>query len=161
MNPRLNPRLLRRAVIVGLIAWLGAGAAQAAGELTCPANAEAGIVAVMVKMYEAARVDDLATIKSITTNDAYAFDGGKRFSFESLMTLIRDLHASGMRIEWQVTDPEVHVQCDHAWITYLNRGAIEKDSVRTPVEWLESAQLDYLDGHWLIRFFHSTRAETK
>jgi hypothetical protein len=62
-----------------------------------------------------------------------------------------------------VIEPQVHVSCNLAWITYVNKGAVQDSSGRQDVTWLESAILesailDYVNGHWLIHFFHSTRA---
>jgi len=157
----MNDRKKLLVVTIGFIGSMWAGAAKAEPRLTCPANAEAEVVATMVKMFAAASIDDLSSVKSITTEDSYAFDGGRRFTFDSLMELIHQAHKAGTVFEWRVTVPETHVQCDHAWITYLNQGSLQKDGVRTPVEWLESAQLQYISDRWQIQFFHSTRVVGK
>jgi hypothetical protein len=58
----------------------------------------------------------------------------------------------------RITDAEVHVACNLAWITYVNQGSVEDASGRQAVTWLESAILEYSDARWRIRFLHSTRA---
>jgi hypothetical protein len=60
---------------------------------------------------------------------------------------------------WNVAKPEVTVECDRAWITYLNDGSIQMPgaSVPAPQQWLESAILKKQDGAWKLVFFHSTR----
>jgi hypothetical protein len=157
----MNYRKTLPTALFALIAGMWTGAALAEAGPGCPVNADAEIVATMVKMYAAAGIDDLSAVKSVTTEDSYAFDGGQRFTFDSLMALIQKAHASGTVYEWRVTEPDVHVLCDHAWITYLNQGAMEKNGVRTPVAWLESAQLQFINGRWKIQFFHSTRVVSK
>jgi hypothetical protein len=66
------------------------------------------------------RAEDLKRFQEIATPDLYAYDGGVRFTGPaSLVDLVKRLHASGKLYEWNVTEPEVHVACDVAWITYL------------------------------------------
>ena len=68
-------------------------------------------------MFAAARADDLPALLAVTTPNFYAYDGGRRFTAQSLMALIQKAHADGKHYEWSVTDPEVHVSCDLGWIT--------------------------------------------
>jgi len=139
--------------------YLTMAAPASASAPTCaPAQgAQQQVADVIRQMYAAAQTDDLALFQSLVTPDYYAFDLGTRFTAESLMGLIKTLHDQGMKFEWTVNDPEVHVACDQAWLTYTNRGSVEAAGVRTPIEWLESAVLEYREGAWRIRFFHSTR----
>jgi ketosteroid isomerase-like protein len=109
-------------------------------------------------MYAAATNDDLAQFNTVAAADFYAFDGGKRFSGDSLMELIKNLHAAGNIYVWTVTEPEVHVAGDIAWITYVNRGSVQDKSGKKDLAWLESAVLKKDAGTWRIHFFHSTRA---
>ena len=117
---------------------------------------EAQIVAAMRAMFIAATNDDLAYFNTIAAPDFYAFDGGKQFTGESLMRLIKELHADGSVYVWTVTDPEVHVSGDIAWITYVNRGTVMNKKGSKKRIWLESAVLRKDSGKWLIHFFHST-----
>jgi hypothetical protein len=113
----------------------------------------------MQNMFAAMRDDDLKRFQEIAAPNLYAYDGGRRFNGpESLVDLIKSLHASGKRYEWSVTEPEVHVACNVAWITYVNQGSVEDNSGRQVVTWLESAVLEYANARWRIRFMHSTRA---
>ena len=41
-----------------------------------------------------------------------AYDGGKRFTAQTLMELIKKAHVAGKHYEWNVTDPEVHIACN-------------------------------------------------
>jgi ketosteroid isomerase-like protein len=120
-------------------------------------SSEALVVEAMTTMYAAATADDLTKFNTVASPAFYAFDGGERFTGDALMALISRLHAAGSVHVWRVTEPEVHVQGDLAWITYVNRGSIQDASGTKPVMWLESAVLGKEDGRWRIRFFHSTR----
>jgi ketosteroid isomerase-like protein len=111
----------------------------------------------MKSMYVAATNDDLAQFHTVAAPDFYAFDGGKRFSGDALMELIKTAHAAGKMYVWRVTEPEVHIEGDMAWITYTNHGSIRDASGTKPMRWLESAVLGKQNGGWRIRFFHSTR----
>jgi hypothetical protein len=113
-------------------------------------------------MYSALTTDDLAKFHSVASPDFYAFDGGKRFNGDALMDLIKVAHAAGKVYVWTVTEPEVQVVCNTAWITYTNRGSVQdttrKDdpAAKRDLTWLESAVLERQAGVWRIRFFHST-----
>lgn len=145
--------------MIRLFCTLLIGAFVAAPVLSdTPATDEVQIVDAMKTMYVAATNDDLALFKTVAAPTFYSFDGGKRFTGDSLMELIKNLHAAGSVYVWTVTEPEVHVSGDIAWITYVNRGSVEDKSGRKDVTWLESAVLRKDDGTWRIHFFHSTRA---
>lgn len=122
-----------------------------------PATDEARIIDAMKTMYIAATNDDPALFNTVAAPDFYAFDGGKRFTGDSLMELIRKLHSAGSIYVWTVTEPEVHLSGDIAWITYVNRGSVEDKSGKKDLTWLESAVLGKDAGTWRIHFFHSTR----
>jgi ketosteroid isomerase-like protein len=73
------------------------------------------------------------------------------------MALIKSQHATGKRYEWNVTEPDVHISGDVAWIAYVNEGSITDASGTTNQKWLESAFLQKQAGIWKIVFMHSTR----
>ncbi len=129
----------------------------------CPDSSRAmqAIPAVMRQMYAALQKDDLQAFESTVTSDYVAFDGGARFTAESLVQVIKNAHAAGTIFEWDVGTPEVHVTCDQAWLTYTNRGSVATATGKVPTQWLESAILEYQKETWRIRFFHSTRVPVK
>jgi hypothetical protein len=132
--------------------------ASAAARCAPTATAQRDVVGVMQEMFATMRAEDLKRFQEIATPNFYAYDGGLRFTGPaSLVDLVKRLHASGKRYEWNVTEPEVHVACDVAWITYVNQGSVEDVSGRQAVTWLESAVLEYANARWRIRFIHSTR----
>jgi ketosteroid isomerase-like protein len=122
-----------------------------------PPNDYALVVDALNTMYAAATTDDLARFRTVAASDFYAFDGGKRFTGDSLMELIKGLHAAGKVYVWRVTEPEVHIDGDIAWVTFVNRGSIQDASGTKDVTWLESAVLEKEAVGWRIKFFHSTR----
>jgi hypothetical protein len=121
------------------------------------ANAQSKVVNVIKQMFVAASADDLPALNAVTTPDFYAYDGGKRFTALTLMDFIKKLHAAGKHYEWNVTNPEAHIACNMAWVTYVNQGFIEDASGRQDMAWLESVVLEYGNGQWRMHFFHSTR----
>jgi hypothetical protein len=137
-----------------------AGAALAADSTACPAAApddESQVVQALQVMYASATADDLASFHSVVAPDFYAYDGGKRFEGDSIMTMVKGLHAAGNIYVWKVTDPEVHITCGLAWVTYVIRGSLQNASGKTNLTWLESAVLQKEKGQWRVRFMQSTR----
>jgi ketosteroid isomerase-like protein len=108
-------------------------------------------------LFTALQSEDAAKLNSITTPDFYVFEGGARCNGESMMGLIKSLHAAGKRYEWSVTEPDVHISGDTAWIAYVNEGSITDTSGRANQQWLESAFLEKQAGIWKVVFVHSTR----
>jgi ketosteroid isomerase-like protein len=145
-----------RSIAFGLI-WLIAAGAEAATE-TAPPSDETEIIQTMRAMFAALTTDDAAKFRILTSADFYTFDGGKRFTGDALLELLKAHHAAGKVYVWNVTEPEVHLHGDIAWITYVNQGSIQDASGTKNLTWLESAVLRKENGGWRIRFFHSTRA---
>lgn len=138
-------------------ALLGSGYANADEAACAPMPASQQQVAdVLRQMYAAAQKDDLALFQTLATPDFYAFDGGGRFTGEALMGMVKKLHAQGAKFEWTVPDPDVHVICNVAWVTYTNKGSVETAGKKVQAEWLESAFLQYSEDRWRIQFFHSS-----
>lgn len=115
------------------------------------------IIEAIRTMYRALTRDDLVLFHTVAAADFYAFDVGKRFTGDALMELIKSLHAAGKLYAWSVTEPEVHLEGDTAWITYTNRGSVQSASGTQSLAWLESAVLRKEKAGWRIHFLHSTR----
>lgn len=157
-------RPLKTLLMTMLLGLACVSAAHAESCTSSPANQtadqakdQAAILDTMQTFFAAASSDDLAKYHSAVATNFYAYDGGHRFEGDGLMDLIKKLHASGKVYVWKLTEPEVHVGCNIAWITYVNRGSITDASGKTDVTWLESAVLEKEAGTWRIRFLHSTR----
>jgi ketosteroid isomerase-like protein len=118
---------------------------------------QAQVVDTVRTIFQAAQADDLEKFHSVTTSDFYLFDGGARFNGDAIMALMKAQHRAGKRYEWNVTEPDVHVYSNTAWIAYVNRGSITDSSGTIGQQWLESAFFEKQAGTWKIVFMHSTR----
>jgi ketosteroid isomerase-like protein len=150
------PSLLRARVgaVVGLI-LLSIVTSQAQQPRFNPDQKQ--IIDAVKTIFVAAKANDMAKFDSVVAPGFYLYDGGQRFDGEAIMNLMKSLHAQGKRLEWNVTEPDVHVYGDVAWIAYVNKGSITDASGTTEQKWLESAFLQKHDGQWKIVFMHSTR----
>src|ERR1700723_2946569 len=115
------------------------------------------VVDTVSTIFTAARADDVAKFDSVIAPGFYIFDGGARFNGDSIMALIKAQHAAGKRYEWNVTEPDVRISGNTAWIAYVNKGSITDASGIVNQNWLESAFLEKQAGAWKIVFMHSTR----
>jgi hypothetical protein len=62
------------------------------------------------------------------------------------MSVIKAQHAAGTRYEWNVTEPDIHISGNTAWIAYVNKGSIADASSTLSQKWLESAFLQKQAG---------------
>lgn len=115
------------------------------------------IVDTVKTVFAAALTDDITLLNTVIVPDFYIYDGGARFSADGILDLIKTQHAAGKRFEWNVTEPDVHISGNTAWIAYVNSGSITDASGTTHQKWLESAFLEKRAGVWKIAFMHSTR----
>lgn len=118
---------------------------------------EQQVIDTVKTIFTAALADDTAKFDSVIASDFYIFDGGVRFNGDSVMAFVKAQHAAGKHYEWNVTEPDVHITGDTAWIAYVNKGSITDASGTTKQNWLESAFLEKEAGKWKIVFAHSTR----
>jgi ketosteroid isomerase-like protein len=118
------------------------------------------VVDAVSTMFAAARTEDVAKFDSAIAPGFYIFDGGSRFTGEALVELLKKQQAAGKRYEWNITEPDVHISGDTAWIAYVNQGSISDGSGTTIQQWLESAFLQKQGRIWKIVFMHSTRVPT-
>src|SRR4030088_3524074 len=99
------------------------------------------IVNTVSMIFAAARRDDVPKFDSVIASDFYIYDGGVRFNGDAVMAVIKALHAAGKRFEWNVTEPDVHIIGNSAWIAYINKGSVTDATGTTNQKWLESAFL--------------------
>jgi len=100
------------------------------------------IVDTVKTVFTAAQADDIALFDTVIARDFYLYDGGTRFNGDDIITFIKTQHAAGKRFEWNVTEPDVHVNGNTAWIAYVNKGSITDASGTTNQKWLESGFLE-------------------
>lgn len=147
------------ALAIALCACLTVAApAQSPACASTPAD-RAAVVSTMRAMYAAATADDLARFEALVLPGFYAYDNGVRFNGDAVMKMVTSYHAKGAKFVWTVTQPDVHMHCDTAWIAYVNTGSIQTsaDQAPVPTTWLESATLERRNGTWKLAFLHSTR----
>jgi Domain of unknown function (DUF4440) len=115
------------------------------------------IVDTVKTIFAAFQTDDVGLLNTVIAPGFYIYDGGARFNADGIVTLIKAQQAAGKRFEWNVTEPDVHIGGNTAWIAYVNKGSITSASGVTNQKWLESAFLEKQAGVWKIVFLHSTR----
>jgi Domain of unknown function (DUF4440) len=115
------------------------------------------VVDTVNTIFSAASTEDMAKLDSVIAPDFYIFANGMRFNGDALMAAIKAQHAAGKRTDEHVTEPNIHITGNTAWIAYVNKGSITDASGTVKQNWLESAFLEKQAGTWKILFMHSTR----
>ena len=115
------------------------------------------VVDTVSTIFSAVGAEDIAKLDSVITPDFYIFANGMRFNGDALMDAIKALHAAGKRNNERVTEPDIHIFGNNAWIAYVNKGSTTDASGTVNQNWLESAFLEKQAGTWKIVFMHSTR----
>jgi hypothetical protein len=150
----MKARSVLAAALLALMLFVGV---SSSGGQQRALSADQGQVVDTVKgIFAAAALDDLAKFHAVVAPGFYLYDAGARFDGDVIMTLVKAEHAKGRRYEWNVTEPDVHVIGDTAWIAYVNKGGVTDASGTVPQSWLESAFLERRGGVWKIVFMHST-----
>lgn len=134
------------------------GQASAASDASCGPQDKSVVTASLERLFTALEAGDASALSSVLTRDFYAFDGGRRFDRDTLIEATRADQREGKQVSWSVTNPEVHLTCHLAWISYINRGQITSKGSAESITWLESAIAVDERGHWHIAFLHSTRS---
>ena len=143
---------------LALMSSVHVSAAKAEGKVLT--NEQSQIVDTVNTIFTALQTDDVAKLNSVTAPDFYVFEGGIRLNGETMMAFIKAQQAAGKSYEWSVTEPDIHISGNTAWIAYVNEGSISDASGRVDQQWLESAFLEKQAGVWKILFMHSTRVPT-
>jgi ketosteroid isomerase-like protein len=123
-------------------------------------NEQTQTVEAVNTIFTALQTDDADKLNSVITPEFYIFDGGKRFNGEQLIAIFKAQHLAGKRYEWNVTDPDIHISGNTAWIAYVNDGSISDASGTVHQQWLESSFLEKQTGNWKVVFMQSTRVPT-
>ena len=143
---------------IALVCFVCVSAARAQQKVLT--NEQTQIVDTVNTIFTALQTDDAAKLNSVIAPDFYIFDGGRRFNAEEVVAIFKAQHLAGKRYEWSVTEPDVHISGDTAWIAYVNEGSIADASGRVHQQWLESGFLAKQAGTWKVLFMHSTRVPT-
>jgi hypothetical protein len=114
------------------------------------------VVASVEIMFKSIGADDVKCFKSVTTSGFYLFDAGSRFDGTSILGMVQQLKAAGTTFDWNVTEPDVHIDGNSAWIAYVDRGSMIEPSCSRSMEWLESVFLIKDASTWKLAFMQST-----
>lgn len=144
----------------GVAAMIMLAGCAHAGQPECPdpRGARLEIERTVHAFFEALRNDDEAGFKRLTTEGFYAYDVGKRFPGQELVTFVRAAHDRGVQLNWSIGALDTKICSDVAWSAWENVGSAGIPPDIQNVRWLESAVLVRQDGSWKIDFFHSQRA---
>ena len=142
------------ATIGVLISFMHISAARAQREALT--NEQTQIVDTVNTIFTAIQTDDAAKLKSVIAPDFYIFDGGRRFNAEEVIATFKAQHLAGKRYEWNVTEPDIHISGNNAWIAYVNDGNISDASGGVHQQWLESGFFEKQAGTWKVVFMQST-----
>jgi hypothetical protein len=85
---------------------------------------EAQVVDTVSTIFSAAGAEDIAKFDSVIAPDFYIFANGTRFNGDAIMGAIKAQHAAGKRFDEHVTEADIHISDNIAWIAYVNRGSI-------------------------------------
>jgi len=150
----------RHWIVTGIIAVTTFAASSNAQSCKTADADKIAVADTLRTLYAAATVDDFTKLHTVVAPTFYAFDGGAQYSsIDALMKVVKAMQDRGVKFVWNVTEPEVTVHCNEAWITYVNDGSIQTpdNAMPVPTKWLESAVLEKQNGSWKLVFFHSTR----
>jgi hypothetical protein len=111
-------------VTIAFAVLFSAGVSTASAQQKLLTADRTQIVNTVSVIFAAARTDDVAKFDSVIAPDFYIYDGGVRFNGDTVMAMIKSQHAAGKRYQWNVTEPDVHISGNSAWIAYVNQGSI-------------------------------------
>jgi ketosteroid isomerase-like protein len=150
-----QPRMAMVTIGFTLMSFVHVSAARAQEKVLT--NEQTQIVETVNTIFTALRTDDAAKLNSVIAPDFYIFDGGKRFNAQEVMAIFKAQHLAGKHYEWNVTEPDVHISGNTAWIAYVNDGSISDSSGNVKQQWLESGFLEKRASTWKVLFMQSTR----
>jgi hypothetical protein len=130
--------------VLALMFFVAVGSSR--GEERALSVDQVQVVDAVKGVFAAAALDDLAKFHAEVAPGFYLYDAGARFDGDAIMALIKAEHAKGRRYGWNVTEPDVHIIGDTAWIAYVNKGAVTNESGTKAQTWLESAFLERRGG---------------
>lgn len=136
-----------------------AGVTQQAKACSATDADKPAVAETLRTMYAVAMKNDVAGFDALLAPGFYMYDNGHRYEGDEIMTKVMPGYTQkGFKFVWSVQEPVVEVDCNTAWIAYVNKGSVTMpDGKKMDMTWLESAVLEKRDGRWLLRFFHSTR----
>jgi hypothetical protein len=103
-------------VTVGFALMFSANVSVVRGQQRLLTAEQTQIVNTVSTIFTAASTEDIAKFDSVIAADFYIFANGRRFNGDAMMGVIKLLHAAGKRYDDHVTEPDIHISGDTAWI---------------------------------------------
>ncbi len=122
----------------------------------CPSGIAAHALGVLETLARASGVADEATLNQVLAADFYDFDGGARLDKVQFIAAVKTLADGGERITWAISNPDVHVFCKEAWVSYVTEAVGHPGD--QPRRFLQSALLHHDGSGWRVKFLQSTDA---
>lgn len=104
----------------------------------------------------AAIAGDVEQFHANTTRDFFTFDGGRRFTGDELLAIMRRHLADGWNTTWTIENPEIRIDCNTALTTYTAHAVFNAAGNRAEMSLLESAYLRKAGSKWQVVFVHTT-----
>ena len=110
---------------------------------------------ILTEYYISMAKKDIEKMKSLTTPDFLMFDDGRIYNNESA---VKSIEQSGsFSVTFEFDSLHTHFDKAHASAYYFREATFTmNDSTWTPLKFLESSTFEKKDGHWKLRFLHST-----
>jgi hypothetical protein len=74
------------------------------------------VVDTVSTIFSAVGAEDIAKLDSVIAPGFFIFANGTRFNGDAIMGAVKALHAAGKRYDEHVTEPDVHIGGNIAWI---------------------------------------------
>ncbi len=98
---------------------------------------------------------DLDKLNSLTTKDFVLFEDGLIWTNDSLAKPTPGVES--FKGKWTFENVRVNMDESSGTMVYLNHGDfVINDTIKTKVDFLESASFRKVDGKWKLNFLHST-----
>lgn len=122
----------------------------------CPSGAPSHALGVLEALARASGTADEATLNQVLTADFYDFDGGARLDKAQFIAAVKTLLGGGERVNWAISNPDVHVFCKEAWVSFVSEAVGHPGD--HPRRFLQSALLHHDGSGWRVKFLQSTDA---
>lgn len=110
---------------------------------------------ILIDYFDGIKTEDLNKLNALTTKDFVLFEDGRIWTNDSLVTPIPNVQS--FKGTWTFDNMKVNMDVNSGDIIYYNHGDfIINDTIKTQVDWLESATFRKIDGKWKLHFLHST-----
>lgn len=122
-------------------------------------NDPAAVEDVIRDYFTAISNNDQMAADAVCTADYMLLEHGMYWNNDSLFMMAGPMFDQGATIAYRFENFETTIDGNTAWTYYDNYGLMTVGGQEIPLHWLESAVMEYDDGHWKMALLHSTRIE--